>query len=82
MHELGVLMQAVRTADRIAGENNIKHIEYLTLEVGKDSGYLPLFFEKLYPVAIEKYPVMQGSQLKCIMTEGKNLAIKDIGYRK
>ena len=82
MHELGVLMQAVRTADRIARENGIENIEHLTLEVGEDSGYLPLFFEKLYPVATERFPTMKNSELRIETAPGKGLSIKDIGYRE
>lgn len=44
MHELGVLMQAVKTVDQIAKQNRIKQVKHMTLEVGEDSGFLPIFF--------------------------------------
>lgn len=80
MHELGVLMQAVKTVSRIAEENNVKIIKQMTLEIGEDSGFVPVFFEKLFPVAIEKFPVMMGAELRMEMTAGKGLRIKEIGY--
>ena len=80
MHELGVLMQAVKTVDQIAQKHDIKHIRHMTLEIGEESGFLPIFFEKLFPVAIEHYPVMTGAQLKLEMAPGKGLIVKDIGY--
>lgn len=80
MHELGVLMQAVKTVSRIAKENKIEKIQQMTLEIGEDSGFLPVFFEKLFPVAIEKFPVMSEAELRVEMTSGKGLRIKEIGY--
>ncbi len=80
MHELGVLVEAVKTVDRIARENKIKRIKHMTLEVGDDSGYVPLFFEKLFPIAIEQFPVMKKAQLRIEKAPGKGLLIKEIGY--
>ena len=80
MHELGVLMQAVKTVNRIAEENRIGKVKQMTLEIGDESGFLPVFFEKLFPVAIEKFPVMAETQLRMEIVPGKGLRIKDIGY--
>jgi len=80
MHELGVLLQAVKTVNRIAEENRIGNIKHMTLEIGEESGFLPVFFEKLFPVAIEKFPVMAGAELRMEMTAGRGLQIKEIGY--
>ena len=82
MHELGILNHVVRTVARIAKENNIDEIDYITIEVGEASGCVPAFLEKLFPIAIENNSVMKGSKLKIAMAEGKGLSIKDIGYRK
>lgn len=82
MHELGILNHVVRTVDRIAKENRIEKIEHITLEVGKASGCVPAFLEKLFPIAIEKQPHMQKAELRIVMAEGKGLSIKDIGYKK
>ena len=45
MHELGVLYQALKVVDRVAVNNRISHVRHITLEVGEDSGFLPLCFE-------------------------------------
>lgn len=82
MHELGILNHVVRTVDRIAKENGIHKIEHITLEVGEASGCVPVFLEKLFPIAIEKQPKMQEAELKIVMAEGKGLSIKDIGYKE
>lgn len=80
MHELGVLMQAVKTVNRIAEENRIGKIKQMTLEIGDASGFLPVFFEKLFPVAIENYPKLAEAELRMEMVAGKGLRIKEIGY--
>ena len=82
MHELGILNHVVKTVNRIANENGIEKIDHITLEVGKTSGCVTAYLEKLFPIAIDKQPKMQGTKLKIIMTEGKGLSIKDIGYKK
>lgn len=82
MHELGILNHVVRTVNRIAKENEIEQIEYITLEVGKASGCVPAFLEKLFPIATSKQAKMRDAELKIVITEGKGLSIKDIGYKK
>jgi len=80
MHELGVLYQALKVVDRVAAHNRIAHVRHITLEVGEESGYLPLCFEKLFPAATDGFPAIRGAQLHICMTPGKSLQIKDIGY--
>jgi len=80
MHELSVLSQAVKTVSEIAKQHKIQSIKFITLEVGNESTYVPLFFHKLYPVAIEHFPVLHGSELKTVTVSGKGLTIKEIGY--
>ena len=80
MHELGVLYQAVKSVDRIAASHRISRVKHITLEVGEDSGYVPLFFQKLFPVAVDQFPAIKGAQLRIRMAPGKGLLVKDIGY--
>lgn len=80
MHELGVLCHAVNMVSRMAGENKITRVKHMTLLVGEDSGYVPAFFEKLFPVAIERHPVMKGAALKMEIVPGRSLQIKEFGY--
>lgn len=80
MHELGVLCHAVKTVSDIAVKNGIKHIKHMTLEVGNESSFVPVFFEKLFPAAIENFPLLKGAKLKLVTAPGKGLVIKEIGY--
>lgn len=80
MHELGVLCQIVKKVSDIATKNGIKSVKYITLEVGEASSFVPAFLERLFPIAIEKFSVLQKAELKILRVPGKNLVIKDIGY--
>ena len=80
MHELGVLKHALKSVSDIALKNNIEKIKFITLEVGENSSFVPIFFEKLFPVAVEDYPLFSDSKLKIQMVPGNGLIIKEIGY--
>lgn len=80
MHELGVLKHALKSVSDIAKQNNIEKIKFITLEVGKESSFVPIFFEKLFPVAIEDYPLFENAKLKIEIASGRGLIIKEIGY--
>ncbi len=80
MHELGVLCQIMNKVNKIALENDIKSVKHITLEVGEASSFVPVFLEKLFPIAVEKFPVLNNAALKILKVPGKGLVIKDIGY--
>lgn len=71
MHEIGALKKAVDLCNQIALDNKIESIKTITLEVGELTGYLPIFFEKYYPVVKEDYPILKESTLKCIVVKGQ-----------
>ena len=80
MHELGVLRNAVKTVAGVAEKNNIKRLKFITLEMGEQSSFVPVFFEKLYPAAIDNLPLFEGSELRLVTVPGTSLVIKEIGY--
>lgn len=80
MHELGVLRNAVNTVAGVAKQNNIKKIKHITLEMGMESSFVPMFFERLFPVAIDGLELFEGAELKLEAVPGKSLVIKEIGY--
>lgn len=80
MHELGVLRQVMKTVCGIAEKNRIDCIKFITLEVGTESTYVPRFFEMLFPVAADSFPLLRQAQLRMDMVPGKALTIKEIGY--
>ena len=80
MHELGVLRQVMKTVSRIAEENHITHVKFVTLEVGTESTYVPAFFTKLFPAAADPYPALRNAELRINTVSGRGLTIKEIGY--
>lgn len=80
MHELGVLTHAIKTVEKIADENGIKRIDFITLDVGRESSFVPEYLAKLYPVAIDNYSRFENSTLKINIVDGNGLLIKEIGY--
>ena len=80
MHELGVVSYAVKTVDEIATKNAVDKIKFITLQVGYESGFVPEYMHKLFPVATDNNPKFKNSELKIEMIPGKGLFIKEIGY--
>ncbi len=81
MHELGVLRLAARTAVSAAAKNNIGKVKFFTLEIGSDSGYVPLFFEKYFPIIREEFPPLADAELRMeTVPGGRQLLVKEIGY--
>lgn len=73
MHEIGVLNEAIKIAERVAKENNVDRIKFITFEVGELTGYLPVFFEKYFPIVIIDKPVFEGAELKIETVHGEAL---------
>ena len=80
MHELGVLKNAIKTVTSTAEKHAISQIKFITLEIGADSTFVPVFFEKLFPVAIDGLELFRDAELKLQVVPGKGLIIKEIGY--
>ena len=80
MHEFGILRHIVRKLEQVADINRIKNIKFITLEVGYDSGIVPYYLNKLFPLAADAIPLLKNTTLKICMVCGKGLVIKDIGY--
>ena len=80
MHELGILRQVVRTVVRIAEERRIRSVAHITLEVGMESGCVPAYLEKLFPLAVDSVPLLKDAQLRIEMVPGRVFLVKEIGY--
>lgn len=80
MHELGVLSYAIKTVDKVAEENGVERIKFITLDVGEESGFVPDYLHKLFPVAIDGKDRFEGASLNIYTVSGKGLVIKEIGF--
>ena len=53
MHELGVVIEVVKTLDRIVLENNLTEVESIVLQIGEISSMIPKYIEDCFDVAID-----------------------------
>lgn len=79
MHELGILMEVIRTVEKFAAENRIKRIEALVLQIGEISSVIPEYMEKVYPTAVEG-SLLETADLKIeiLPANGKCLDCGDV----
>ncbi len=63
MHEIGVLLEVVKTVERFAQENEVEKIATLVLQIGELSSMIPKYMKTLYPAAIED-TILAGSELE------------------
>ena len=54
MHELGIIFHIIDELKVIAKENNVKHINSVTLEVGEVSTLIPSYLEDCWKWAVHK----------------------------
>ena len=76
MHELSVLAAAVDLAEETAQANNLDRLAWVTLEVGQASGYLPIFFQKYWPIVVEGRSVFEGCELRITEKRGEALCLE------
>ena len=67
MHELGVVFHIVDEVEKVAKENNIKHISKVTLEIGEVSTIVPDYFRDCFKWTTDKSELMKGCTLELII---------------
>lgn len=73
MHEIGVLTKAIDLIEKAAMENKIERIKTITFEIGELTGFLPVFFEKYFPVVTENRPIFKDAELQLDIVKGQAL---------
>lgn len=53
MHELGVVIEVVKTVEKVALENDLTTIESLVLQIGELSSMVPKYIESCFEVAVD-----------------------------
>ena len=69
MHELGVVMDVIKTVEEFAGKNRVTKIDTLVLQIGELSSMVPEYIKACYPVAVEG-TMLQGTKLKIEILPG------------
>lgn len=53
MHELGIVIAAVKEVVAFAAENHIPEVSEIVLEIGEGTGVIPDYVRQVYPIAVE-----------------------------
>lgn len=72
MHELGVVIEVVKTVENFARQNRLEKIDTLVLQVGELSSMIPRYIEECYPAAVYG-TLLQNTALKIEILPGNAL---------
>ncbi len=75
MHELGVVIEVVKTVESFAKANGITRIDTLVLQIGELSSVIPRYVEACYPAAADG-TMLQDTKLKIEVLPGNALCKK------
>lgn len=63
MHELGVVMEVVRTVLEVAEQNQVTEIETVVLQIGQLSSCIPHYVQEVWPAAADG-TLLQNTRLE------------------
>jgi hydrogenase nickel incorporation protein HypA/HybF len=63
VHELGVVIEVVKTLEEFAARNGVTRIEALVLQIGELSSVIPRYIEACYPAAVDG-TILEGAELR------------------
>ena len=72
MHELGVVIEVVKTVEKIVVEQKLNKIDTLVLQIGELSSMIPRYIEQCYPVAVDG-TILQDTKLKIEILPGNGI---------
>lgn len=75
MHEIGVMMEVVKTVESFARENGVTKIQTLVLQIGELSSMIPRYIEACYPAAVDG-TLLQDTELKIEIMPGNAICKK------
>lgn len=73
MHEISILENVLKTCRKVAAENDVSHIQGITLSVGELSGIIPHFFTEYFPIITKDESLFDGTELKIREISGEAL---------
>lgn len=73
MHEIGMLMQTAKIADKYAKENGFTKVDSIQIEVGQLSGAIPYIFYEYFGFASKDYPCLKDTKLEITEVPGEGL---------
>ena len=75
MHEIGVMIEVVKTVENFARKNGITKIQTLVLQIGELSSTISRYVEACYPAAVEG-TMLQDTKLKIEILPGNGICKK------
>ena len=72
MHELGIMIEVVKTVENFAQKNGVSKIDTLVLQIGELSPVVPRYIEECYPAAIDGTS-LQDTKLKIEILPGNGI---------
>lgn len=75
MHEVGVVIEIVKTVEDLAIKNGLTKIDTLVLQIGELSAMIPKYIEACYPMAVDG-TMLQDTKLKIEILPGNGICKK------
>jgi len=75
LHELGVVIEVVKTVENFAKKNEVTQIDTLVLQIGELSSMIPRYIQACYPAAIEG-TLLQDTKLEIEILPGNAICQK------
>lgn len=75
MHEVGVMIEVIKTVENFARKNNLKKIDTLVLQIGQLSSIIPRYIEACYPAAVDG-TMLQDTKLEIEILPGNGICRK------
>ena len=72
MHEIGVMIEVVKTVENFARRNGVTKIQTLVLQIGELSSSIPRYVEACYPAAVEG-TLLEHTELKIEILPGNGI---------
>ncbi len=72
MHELGIMIEVVKTVESFAQKNGVSKIDTLVLQIGELSPVVPRYIEECYTAAIDGTS-LQDTKLKIEILPGNGI---------
>ncbi|MCR1955203.1 hydrogenase maturation nickel metallochaperone HypA [Clostridioides mangenotii] len=75
MHELGVVIEVVKTVEKIAKDHELSKVDTLVLQIGELSSMIPKYIELCYPAAVFN-SILEDTKLKIEILPGNGICKK------
>jgi len=72
VHELGVVIEVVKTVQEFAEQNGVTKVDTIVLQIGELSSMIPKYIEECYPAAVDGTP-LEETKLKIEILPGNAL---------